>query len=99
MPVDTTLIVSIAAMVVMLYALWQVISLRGQVPGGVVGRTWNILTALVALFAVGYVAMPFLGELSPEILRLAVAGIFLFGAIYVVVTIRLIHRVIQVLAE
>lgn len=99
MQIDTILLVSVAAILVMLYALWQVIRLKREVPGGVVGRTWNVLIALVVLFAVGYVAMPLLGELSAELLRLAVSLIFLFGAVYVVITIRLIHRVIRVLSE
>jgi hypothetical protein len=99
MPVDATLVASVAAILVMLYALWRVIRLRGEIPGGVVGRTWNILIALVVLFAVGYVAMPLLGELSAEVLRLVVSLIFLFGAIYVVITIGLIHRIIRVLSE
>jgi len=99
MNVDATLVASAAAILVMLYALWRVISLRREIPGGVVGRTWNILIALVVLFAVGYVAMPLLGELSAEVLRLAVSLIFLFGAIYVVITIGLIHKIIRVLSE
>jgi len=94
---DVTLIVTIAAILVMLYALWRVISLKSQIPGGMVGRNWNILLLLVVLFAVGYIAMPFLGQLSAEVLRLVVGLIFLFGAIYVVITITLIHRIIEAL--
>ncbi|HEN47367.1 MAG TPA: hypothetical protein ENI75_03270 [Mizugakiibacter sp.] len=99
MDINATLIISIAASFIMLYALFRVIRLKKEVPGGIVGHTWNLLLGLVVLFAVGYVAMPFLGELSQEVLRLVVALIFLFGAIYVVLTIRLIHRVIQILSD
>ena len=84
---------------VMLFALYRVINLKREIPGGMVGKYWNYLTTLVILFAAGYVAIPFLGELSKEILQLVVAGIFLFGAVYVVITINLITNVIRVLSE
>jgi len=97
MKLDVTMLVSVAAILIMLYALWRVISLKSQIPGGMVGRNWNVLLLLVVMFAVGYVAMPFLGQLSAEVLRLVVGLIFLFGAIYVVITITLIHRIIEAL--
>lgn len=96
---NVTNVIIIAAMLLMLYALWLVIRLKKQIPGGMVGKNWNFLLALVLLFAAGYIAMPFLANVPPEILILAVAGIFLFGAIYVIVTIQLIYRIIRVLAE
>jgi len=95
MKLDITMVVSLAAILVMLYALWRVISLKSQLPDGMVGRNWNVLLLLVVLFAVCYVAMPFLGQLSAEVLRLVVGLVFLFGAIYVVITITLIHRIIE----
>jgi hypothetical protein len=42
--------------------------------------------------------MPFLGELSEVMLRYVVALIFFFGAIYVAITIKLIHTVIKELS-
>jgi len=84
---------------VMLFALFRVLNLKREMPGGVVGKQWSNLTALVVLFAAGYVAIPFLDELSKELLQLVVAGIFLFGAIYVLITINLIVAVVRVLSE
>lgn len=99
MGVNLTTILTWASIAVMLFALYRVISLKREIPGGMVGKNWNYLMGLVILFAGGYVAIPFLGELSKELLQLAVAGIFLFGAIYVVITINLIMNVIRVLSE
>ncbi|WP_240098901.1 hypothetical protein [Thermomonas flagellata] len=91
--------IGILAILSILYGLWQAISLRRQVPGGVVGRQWKILTWLVLLFAVGYAAIPFFGRMPIETLRLVVVAIFLGGAIYVVITIRLIHTIIRALSD
>ena len=94
-----TNILTWASIAVMLFALYRVVALKREIPGGMVGKNWNYLLGLVILFAAGYAAMPFLGELSKEVLQLAVAGIFLFGAVYVVITINLIVNVIRVLSE
>jgi len=99
MSVDLVIVVTGAAILVMLYALWMVISLKKNIPGGMVGKYWNLLLILVVLFAGGYIAMPFLGTLDVDLLRMAVALIFLFGAIYVVITINLINKVIKALSE
>lgn len=99
MNVNLTALLTWLSIAVMLFALYRVISLKREIPGGMVGKNWNYLLGLVILFAGGYVAMPFMGELSKEVLQLAVAGIFLFGAVYVVITINLIINVIRVLSE
>lgn len=96
---NMTLSITILAVVTMLYALWQVFALKQHIQGGMVGKSWKILAALVLLFAVGYIAMPFMGKLPPENLQVIVAVIFLFGAVYVVVTISLIKRIIVTLSE
>jgi hypothetical protein len=99
MSVDLVLVVTGAAILVMLYALWMVIALKKNIPGGMVGKYWNFLLILVVLFAGGYIAMPFLGTLDVDLLRMVVAMIFLFGAVYVVITINLINKVIKALSE
>lgn len=83
---------------VMLYCLWSAITLKSRVPGGLVGKKWSQLTFMVAFFALGYIAIPFLGQLSDSAMRMTVSIIFLFGAVYVAITIRLIYRIIEELA-
>lgn len=93
--INPSLIVTFVAMVVMLYCLLQVVALKPKLPGGVIGKTWNLLVGLVVLFTVAYVASPFVEALTDEALRLFVSFIFFFGALYVLITVRLIYRIIR----
>jgi hypothetical protein len=99
MQFDLTLIVSSAAILIMLYCLYLVVSLKRNVPGGVVGSKWTLLVVLVSLFTIGYLATPFFGMIPEKVLRLIVSCIFFFGALYVVMTVKLIYRIIQELSE
>lgn len=96
---DLITIISIAAIIVMVYCLYLVVSLKKSVPGGMVGSRWNFLMTLVIFFTIGYLATPFFGKLPENILRLIVSFIFFFGAIYVVITVKLIFRIIKELSE
>lgn len=87
--------VSLLAIVVMIGCLVNVLRLGKNMPGGIVGRTWKQLTALVILFTVGYLVTPFFPMIPTHIANLVVALIFLFGAAYVWITVSLIHRVIR----
>jgi hypothetical protein len=98
MPVEATTVILALAIIVMLYCLWLVLTLKSKVPGGVVGTSWRTLTMLVVLFAFGYAALPFFGDLPESTMRMVVALIFLFGAFYVAITIRLIYKIIEELS-
>jgi hypothetical protein len=99
MELNLTLVLDVAAVLLMLYCLWSVISLKKSIPGGVIGSKWNILIGLVVLFSFGYLAMPFFSEIPPDILRLIISAVFFFGAIYVLITIKLLKTIINVLAR
>lgn len=96
---DLSMIISFAAILVMLFCLQQVISLRSTIPGGIIGKQWSFLVGLVMLFTIGYMATPFFGAIPEDLLRLIVSLIFFFGAIYVVITVKLIYRVISELTD
>jgi hypothetical protein len=96
---DAPFFISVSAIFIMFYCLYLVLSLKGDIPGGIVGSKWNFLMILVAFFTVGYLATPFFGIIPENLLRLIVAGIFFFGAIYVVITVKLIYRIIKELTE
>ena len=98
MNVDLIMIVGLAAVFIMLINLFQVISLRSQVGGGMVGKSWNIMTLLVVMFAAGYSNLLFLATIPVETLRIIVSFILFFGAIYVLITIRLIYGIIKELS-
>jgi len=95
MDLNVNIVLNIAAILIMLYCLYLVLSLKSSIPGGVVGKRWNFLTLLVVLFNIGYLTTPFFDQLPPEILRLIVSFIFIFGAIYVAVTVHLIFNIIR----
>lgn len=98
MTYDIPFFVSIAAICIMLYCLFLVISLKKNVPGGMIGKRWNFLLTLVVLFTFGYLSTPFFGMIPENILKLIVGFIFFFGAIYVVITVKLIYRIIRELS-
>jgi hypothetical protein len=87
--------INIAAIVVMLVCLATVLQLRAKIPGGVVGKQWRLLTVLVTLFTAGYFVTPFFTRLPVDVINLVVACIFFFGAMYVLITVRLIYRIIE----
>lgn len=96
---DLSIFISFAAILVMLFCLQQVLSLRANIPGGIIGKQWNYLVMLVVLFTLGYLTTPFFGAIPENLLRLIVSLIFFFGAIYVVITVKLIYRVISELTD
>ncbi|MDR3391534.1 MAG: hypothetical protein P4L77_07325 [Sulfuriferula sp.] len=96
---NITTILNFSAILIMFYCLYLALSLKSSIPGGMVGKRWNFLTILVVLFTIGYLTTPFFDQLPDDVLRLMVSGIFLFGAIYVVVTVRLIFNIIRELTE
>ena len=87
--------INIAAIAVMLVCLATVYKLRSNIPGGVVGKQWGFLTTLVTLFTLGYFVTPFFTSLPTDVINLVVALIFFFGAVYVLITVRLIYRIIE----
>lgn len=95
---DISTWISIAAIFVMLYCLFLVITLGRRVPGGVVGKKWKFLTFLVVLFTLGYLSTPFFGMLPTQLVSLMVSLIFFFGAVYVVITVKLIFQIIEELS-
>jgi hypothetical protein len=95
---EITAVITGFGILVMLYCLWSAVRLKARIPGGVVGKKWGQMIAMVGFFTLGYIAIPLLGQLSDSTMRMAVSLIFLFGAIYVAITIRLIYRVIEELA-
>lgn len=94
---DLFTMISALAIVTMFVALWKAIDYKSSVPGGVVGKTWNLITTLVAFFFIGYLTTPFFVLLTQEFKDLIVAFIFFFGAIYVLITIGLVHKIIMVM--
>jgi hypothetical protein len=89
------LLLSGAAVLVMVYALYSALSLKSKIPGGKVKSAWNLLTSLIIMFTIGYLATPFFRLLPPEVKDILVGVIFLAGAIFVVIVIKLYFKIIE----
>lgn len=95
MKFDLVLLLGIAAVFVMLLNLFFTVSMRSHIRGGVIGKRWNVMTILVLMFAAGYFILPFIGSMPAETLRLLVSVIFFGGAVYVMISLRLIYGIIK----
>jgi hypothetical protein len=93
------LLLSFSAICIILYALYLVMDLRKKILiGGEVKATWKRLSWMIVLFASGYLTTPLFPYL-PEYAKDVVVGIiFLFGAIFVVIVIKLFHKIYTELA-
>ncbi len=89
------LFLSISATVVMLYALYSAFALKNKIPGGKVRKTWNILAGLIVMFTAGYLTTPFFRLLPREIKDVLVGVIFLAGAVFVVIVIKLFFKIVE----
>lgn len=98
MELSPALIIGLVAAALMLFCLYQVITIGKQFDDGLVGKHWRYLLWLVVLFTAGYVTLPFFGQLPPETMQLVVSAMFLFGAVYVLITIKLIKKIVDVLS-
>jgi len=83
--------------ITMLFALLNVIEYKKFIPDGMVKEVWNNIAALVAIFFIIYLTFPFFILLSQRTKDIIVAVIFLFGAMYVLINIRLVYRIIMIM--
>jgi hypothetical protein len=83
----------------MLAALALVLRLRRIARGGRVGRVVNLLVGFIVFFLVGYLVAPFTPALPPAVAHLLTAIVFLFGALFVVIVLRLIDALVRQVFE
>ncbi len=88
-------LLSISSIVVMLYALYSAVILKHKVPGGKVKSTWNFLAGLIVMFSIGYLSTPFFRLLPQEIKDMLVGAIFLAGAVFVLIVIKLFSKIVE----
>lgn len=69
------------------------VRLKRAILGGEVGERWGLLTALIVAFFVCYLFSPLAlyFAIPPEYLNLLVFGVFLFGAVFVLVVMGIIR--------
>ncbi len=83
------------AIVTMLTALFKVVRLRRVARGGAIGGAVNILAGFVVLFLVGYLGAPLMPRVPLELSLVFVGAIFLFGAVFVVLVLKLIEDLVR----
>jgi hypothetical protein len=88
------IILSLSSVLVIIYALFRVISLNKRIPGGVARQTWRLLYYLIGLLMVGYLATLLFPELPDSSKRLIVGIISLAGAVFVLKVINLFYKII-----
>ncbi len=87
------LLISLAAILVVFYALFKAITLNRKIPGGLVKESWRLLYYLIGLLAIGYLTMPIFPRLPESSRDLIVAIIYLAGAVFIVKVINLIYKI------
>ncbi|MEJ2011382.1 MAG: hypothetical protein P8X64_04040 [Anaerolineales bacterium] len=85
--------VSFAAIVTMVINVVLAVRLRRAMIGGVIRSRWGMLTNLIIIFLLGYILSPLLlvFQLPIEYMSLLAFLVFLFGAVFVAVVIRILH--------
>lgn len=87
------LLISLAAILTVFYALFRAATLNRNIPGGLVKECWRLLYYLIGLLAVGYLTMPLFPKLPESSRDLVIAIIYLAGAIFIVKVINLIAKI------
>jgi hypothetical protein len=95
MSFDLVMVLGLSAVAVMVYNVFYTLATRKELHGGMIGKRWSVMTLLVVLFLLGYMVLPFLATMPAEVLRVIVSLIFLFGAIYVTITLRLVYGIVR----
>lgn len=97
--ISLAMVINLVGIGLMLYCLYNVIQLRSAVTGGVLKKKLDFLFFLIIFFTAGYFVPPFLTYLPEDLRPLLVAGFSIFGAIYVLISVKLIDQIIQALSE
>lgn len=90
-------VISAVAIVVMGVNVVKALKLKKAIVGGEVGEKWNYSLYLIVFFFAGYIISPLFLRISPESKDIIISLVFLFGAIFVFIMIRLFFSVITLL--
>ncbi len=91
---DVFTIVSGIAIMLMAVAVWKSFEYKTALPDGEIKKTWRLLIALIVVFFLGYITLPFFVLIPEKSKDTIVAFLFLFGAVYVLLSLNLIVRMI-----
>jgi hypothetical protein len=90
---------AIFAILVMVMNVILAFRLKAVLIGGEIRSRWNLLTNFMLLFLLGYILSPLLLVFSVpvEYMGVVVFLIFLFGAIFILIVIRIIREILAVM--
>ena len=89
------LLIWFTAIFVIFYAFFRALTLKRQIPGGLVKQSWKLLYYLIGLLGVGYLTMPLFPRLPESSRDFIVAIVSLAGAIFIVKVINLFFKIIK----
>jgi len=81
--------------IIMVIALWKTVDYRKSFHQGIAGQTWDSLSSLIFCIFLGYLTIPFIMFLTQEQKDLFIAVIFLIGALYVLISLTLMHKIVR----
>ena len=85
------------AVILMLIAVIRAVSLYRHVPGGESKKKLRLLVVLQSIFLAGYLASPLLIFTKNAVIKdFVVFGVFLLGAIFVLISIAMIRSILKV---
>lgn len=84
-----------AAIILMGIAMVCAFQLRTIAKGGKIGSSVRFLMGFIVLFFVAYLSTPFILQATGEYALLLSAGVFLLGAIFVIIVLRIIKTLIR----
>jgi hypothetical protein len=82
------------AILTMVASLVLVMRLRRVARGGKIGRAVSVLAWFIVLFLVSYLSTPWFPYLPHAVVTFVASLVFLFGAVFVVIVLWLIERLI-----
>jgi hypothetical protein len=93
-------LVLIVGFLIMGYNLYSSFTLRRKVSSGLIGDRLVQLIVFIALFALGYLTVLVLtwGR-TPDLLLWILSLILVFGAVFVLLVVRLVRAIMQVIEE
>ncbi len=88
----------VLGLLLMLYNTYAGFQMKSKAPGGIIGERLSQLNIFITLFAIGYMVVGVLTWSRPlDSLLLIMAFILLFGAIFVLLVLRLVQAVLSAL--
>lgn len=91
-------ILLVLGLLLMVYNTYTGLQIKGLAPGGIIGERLTQLNTLIVFFALGYLLVGILTWSRPaDTLLFIMALILLFGAIFVLLVLRLVQAILKAL--